>query len=46
MVELVIVAVALAGGTGILRNRRRRPEPISLDPYLRHLDSLARAAAD
>lgn len=46
MVELMVVAVALVGGTGVLRTRRRRPEPIALDPYLRHLDSLARAATD
>ncbi len=46
MVELMIAAAALAAGTGLLRTRRRRPEPIALDPYLRHLDSLARTSLD
>ena len=46
MVELVVATMALAGGTGLLRSRRRRPRPIALDPYLRHLGSLGRTAVD
>ncbi len=46
MVGLVIATIALAGGTGLLRSRRRRPRPIALDPYLRHLDALARTVID
>lgn len=41
MVELSIVAVVFSLAGALRRERRRRPRPVALDPYLHNLGTLA-----